>query len=772
MNRLSLSSPGSEKKIGLLKKNDAELVDLSVKMGLSLSKDEMLMLQQYFKGAGRDPTEVEIQAMAQAWSEHCCYKSSKLYLKKYFSNLNSEDTILAMQDDAGVVSFDEDYAYVVKMESHNHPSAIEPYGGAATGVGGILRDVLCMGAQPLALLDSLYFGDLKSQNKPGSGLSDRFLANGVVSGIRDYGNRVGIPTVAGSVDFDPSYSGMPLVNVGCIGIVRKDRISRSRVSKEGSNLVLAGGRTGRDGIHGVTFASRVLSDKDTESQQAVQLGNPIIKEPLIHAVLEANEEEIIDGMKDLGGGGLSSSVGEMCHAGGMSATVELDKVLLKAEDMEPWEIWVSESQERMLIAVSDNNLKRISEIFAKWDIEFSIIGKVVKEPNLVLTFKGEKVLDLSLEFLTTGPMYARNYRLKKGDSRSYPLPRELKDYGEFLKKFLSDPQNSARFNIVRQYDHTVRGNTVVKPFTGFPNHETHSDATVIKPVEESFRGLSITSGSRPDMVSVDPYIGTKATVAEAYRNVLCTGAKPHSLVDSMNFGNPEEPEIMGQFIEASKAISEFCRYFSIPVVAGNVSLYNQSGGKNIKPTPTIMITGVLNDVRNAITSDFKDTGNELFVIGSTSGDLSGSSYLKFLNIESESLEDVDYEELKNTSAAFLEAASRSLIRAAHDISGGGLVQALLEMSFGGVTGFNVDITDISDNRTACKLFSEDGNRIIVEVTPENRDAFLKYFEGLPVTYIGSIGGERAVVKDTQMKVLDEDIEILRGAWTGGLDDFI
>lgn len=760
------------KKIELLSKNDDDLVKLSTEMGLSLSRDEMLMLRQYFEGAGRDPTEVEVQAMAQAWSEHCCYKSSKFYLRKYFSNLNTDYTILAMQDDAGVVSFDDDYAYVVKMESHNHPSAIEPYGGAATGVGGILRDVLCMGAQPLALLDSLYFGDMNDDSIQGSGPSNRFLVNGVVSGIRDYGNRVGIPTVAGSVDFDSSYSGMPLVNVGCIGIVRKNKISRSKVSREGANLILAGGRTGRDGIHGVTFASRVLSDKDQERQQAVQLGNPIIKEPLIHAVLEANDEGIIDGMKDLGGGGLSSSVGEMCHAGGMSAVVELDKVLLKAEDMEPWEIWVSESQERMLIAVSDINMKRIAEIFSKWDIEYSNIGKVVKAPNLIINFKGMRVLDLSLEFLTTGPMYARNYRLKVRNSRSYPLPRELKDYGEFLKKFLSDPQNCARFNIVRQYDHTVRGNTVVKPFTGLPNFETHSDATVIKPVEESFRGLSVTSGSKPGMVAIDPYIGTKATVAEAYRNILCTGAIPHSLVDSMNFGNPEEPEIMGQFIEASKAISEFCRYFSIPVVAGNVSLYNQSLGRNIKPTPTIMITGVIDDIREAITSDFKEEGSDIFVIGSTAGDLSGSSYLKFLDVRSDSLEDVDYEELKNTSSAFLSATGKSLVRAAHDVSGGGLIQTLLEMSFGSGTGFDVDLTDISDNRTACKLFSEDGNRIVAEIAPENRDEFVRCFEGLPLTYIGKTGGKSALVKDTQMKILDMGIRELREAWAGGLDNYV
>lgn len=772
MNDLPDSSSKHAQTVNITETDDSVLSDISGSMGLSLSKDEMLMLKHYFQGLGRNPTDIEIQAMAQAWSEHCCYKSSKFYLKKYFSNLNTEDTILAMEDDAGVVSFDDEYAYVVKMESHNHPSAIEPYGGAATGVGGILRDVLCMGAQPLALLDSLYFGDVEGNNANTSELSNRFLLNGVVSGIRDYGNRVGIPTVAGSVDFDPSYDGMPLVNVGCIGIVRKDRISRSRVASVGANLVLAGGRTGRDGIHGVTFASRVLSDKDEESQRAVQLGNPIIKEPLIHAVLESNEAGLIEGMKDLGGGGLSSSVGEICHAGGLSAEVDLDRVLLKAEDMKPWEIWVSESQERMLLAVSDSKLDAIKEIFSKWDIEFSIIGKVIESPNLKVKYKGEKVLDLSLEFLTTGPLYARNYREHTRDLRSYPVPREMKNYESLLFEFLSRPQNCSRFNVVRQYDHTVRGNTIVKPFTGLPNGETHSDASIIKPLEGSYRGLAITSGSKPVMVSIDPYLGTKATLAEAYRNIIVTGSKPHSLVDSLNFGNPEEPEVMGQLIEASRAISEFCRYFGIPVVAGNVSLYNQSGGKNIKPTPTVMITGINKDVRKAVTSEFKGEGNLIFVVGSTSGNLSGSAYLDHLGVSSESLDDVDYEELKTISEGILAASSESLIMAAHDISSGGLIQTVLEMAFGRSIGFELDLTQVSHNKTANKLFSEDGNRIVVEVRKQDREEFLKCLKEIEVIEIGNTGGVRAKVKDLEMVCIDEDLQKFREKWETGLDQYV
>ncbi len=751
---------------------DTALTDLSSRLGLSLSIDEMLMLKHYFQDLGRNPTEVEVQAMAQAWSEHCCYKSSKLYLKKFFGGLNTDYTILAMEDDAGVVSFDEDHAYVVKMESHNHPSAVEPYGGAATGVGGILRDVLCMGAQPVALLDSLYFGDPDHNSQSSTELSTRFLMNGVVAGIRDYGNRVGIPTIGGSIDFDPSYNRMPLVNVGCVGIARKDKISRSRVSKAGANLILAGGRTGRDGIHGVTFASRSLSEKDEDSKRAVQLGNPIIKEPLIHAVLEANELGLIEGMKDLGGGGLSSSVGEMCYSGGTSAEVDLDKVLLKAEDMEAWEIWVSESQERMLLAVIDKNLQSIREIFKTWGIENTVIGKVTDSKNLLLRYKGEQVMDLSLEFLTTGPMYARNYKHKERKLMSYPIPREEKNYSNLLKEFLCRPQNCSRFNVVRQYDHTVRGNTVIKPFMGYPNMETHSDATVVKPLEDSFKGIAVSSGSIPSMTGIDAYRGTKATLAEAYRNVLCTGSAPHSLVDSLNFGNPEEAEVMGELIESSRAISEFCRYFKIPVVAGNVSLYNQSGGRNIKPTPTVMMLGIAEDVRKSITSEFKEESNSVFLIGGSSGNLSGSAYLEFLSVSSESLDDVDYEELRKISYGFLKAHNEGLILSAHDVSTGGLIQTVLEMSFGRSIGFHLDLTDISDNRTSCKLFSESGNRIVVEVRPKNRDRLLECFQDVQITEIGKTGGSEAEVMDTEMKVVNEKIESFRKAWANGLDKYL
>ncbi len=771
MSEINHVEPLSET-VQLLDADRKKLEQISLDMSLGLSTEEMSMLQNYFLNLGRNPTDVEMQAMAQAWSEHCCYKSSKFYLKKYFSGLEKHDAMLAMEDDAGVVSFDDDYAYVVKMESHNHPSALEPYGGAATGVGGILRDILCMGAQPVGLLDSIYFGEVWNNSIKGKGLHPRFVLNNVVGGIRDYGNRVGIPNIAGSVEFDKCFNNSPLVNAGCIGIVRKDKISRSLISKVGDLLLLVGGRTGRDGIHGVNFASAILTEGSEEKKSVVQLGNPIIKEPLIHAVLEANEDGLIDGMKDLGGGGLSSSVGEICLAGGVSAIVQLDKVLLKEEGMKPWEIWVSESQERMLLAISPENLEKISKIFHNWAIEFSIIGEVVSGTSLVLNYEKEKVLDLDLNFLTSGPVYCRNYELPKKEMLEYVIPPEDLDLKVFLQKFLGAPSNCTRENILRQYDHTVRGDTVIRPLTGMTNGETHSDASVIKPLEHSMKGLAVTAGSRYDMVAVDPMSGTFGTMTEAYLNVLVTGAKPSSVVDCLNMGNPEEPKIMGQLIQVLESMSEFCTKMELPVVAGNVSLYNQYSGSNIKPVPNIMMVGVMDDVSKAISADFKETGNHIFIIGRESSSLGGSQYLKFRNIDSNTAPWFDMDELKQISEKYREAYSRELILSAHDVSNGGLIQTLLEMSFGFNKGFHIDLSDISDARTLEKIFSEGGERIVVEVKPENREEFIKVFDEVKITEIGKTTSGEINVIDRNITILEGEIKEFKEPWLHGLDNFI
>ncbi len=745
--------------------NSDERVLNNMGRDLGLTYDEMLMLKDYFRGMGRNPSDIEIQAIAQAWSEHSCYKSSKVYLKKYFLDLKSDYTILTMEDDAAVVSFNDDYAYVVKMESHNHPSAIEPYGGAATGVGGIIRDVLCMGAEPVALVDSLYFGNPDSNS---GFLSERFILNNVVAGIRDYGNRMGIPTVSGSAEFDDRYNGMPLVNAGCIGIVRKDKVVRSRVTKLDDLLIVCGGRTGRDGIHGVNFASKILDENDENNRKAVQLGNPIIEEPLIHAVLEANDLNLIDGMKDLGGGGLSSAVSEMLYAGNVSAVIDLNKVLLKDNKMEPWEIWVSESQERMFLAVDKSNLDKIDGIFKKWGIEYSVIGKTVKADNLIINYNNKRIMDMDLKFLVSGPLYSRNFKKPEANIKKVEY-KKIDNYKDFILKFIGTPNLCSRFNIVRQYDFTVRGNTVLKPFAGNVNMETHSDSAVIKPVENSYAGLCITSGSRPKMVDIDPYNGTIETLIEAYKNILCSDGDPHSIIDALNFGNPENPETMYRFIETVHAISDFCKNMGLPLVSGNVSFYNETGNNEIMPTPNILMIGKIDDIRNIITVEFKEENNPVFIVGTLINSLAGSEYAEYLNINYYNISNINYNELLNIKNHIKR--SHNFIKAMHDVSSGGLLLTMLEMSFGNKIGINADLKNL-DGDTDIKLFSELGTSIVIEVDKKYENEFINNFQDVNIKKIGYTVKENIIIKDNKTEIINEKIINLRNAWEHGLDKYI
>ncbi|PYB68116.1 phosphoribosylformylglycinamidine synthase subunit PurL [Thermoplasma sp. Kam2015] len=747
--------------------NDSRLKAISKRLGLALSLDEMRSLKAYFEREGRDPIDAEIHAVAQSWSEHCSYKSSKYYLKKYLGSLKTDYTILAMEDDAGVVDFDGENAYVLKMESHNHPSAVEPYGGAATGIGGIVRDVLCMGAQPVALVDSLFLGDVSSDRYEGL-LSPRYIFDGVVSGIRDYGNRIGIPNVAGSLYFDRLYNSNPLVNAGCIGIVRKDKIVRSKSYKAGDILVLMGGKTGRDGIHGVNFASTTLGKITKSSRLAIQLGNPIVEHPMIKAVLEANDEGLIRAMKDLGGGGLSSAATEMVYAGGFGAEIVLDDIKLKESSMSGWEIWISESQERMLMECYPEDVEKIKRIAEKWNLDFSVIGKVTEDRRIRVYYRKRKIIDMDIKFLDDAPVYQRPYRLKESE-RYIAIPEEPEDLSSFVVQFISRLNLCARFKVVRQYDHTVRGSTIVTPFVGRPNRETHADATVIKPLEQSMRGLVITSGSRPNMVSVDPYSGTMWTLVEAYKNILSTGGVPHSVVDALNFGNPEREEIMGQFVESVRAIGDFCRKLGLPIVAGNVSFYNEYKKTDIMPTPTILMVGIIDDVRRSRTTYIKGPGNALYLIGSPCDNLTGSEYNRMRGYSEGYLPIPDLDEL--TAVRDFINLKRDAILSSHDVSSGGLFTALAEMSFGSGIGFHADISNVSSARPTVKLFSECGNGIVVEVPRNMEEEFMEGSGNVSVKRIGETGGDRIIIDEAGLNIINVPVEEIRDAWEHGLDKY-
>ena len=703
--------------IDLADATDAELEELSKESGTALSLDEMRRIKDFFAEKGRSPTDVELQSIGQAWSEHCCYKSSKVFLKEYVFGINTRHVI--DRGDAGVMEFDKDHAYALRIESHNHPSAVEPYGGAATGIGGIIRDVLCMGAQPIALVDPLFFGplDYPFEKLPKGIKHPKYLFGGIVAGIRDYGNRVGLPTVSGGVWFDESYVGNCLVNVGCIGIAEKKNIRRNAVRGAGDVLVLVGGRTGRDGIHGVTFASAVLTkESETESRGAVQLGDPIMKEPVIHALLEANERKLVNGMKDLGGGGLSCVVGEIALAGGCGAEVELSKVPLKEEGLAPWEIWVSESQERMMLAVSPKNVDEVLHIFKLWDVPATPMGKVISQKSVRLYFEGEKVFDLELEFLTAGPVYCRPCSAEKSaHTRTEKVPRAKDRYDRELLRLLARPNICNKDWVIRQYDHEVRASTVIKPLQGKLGHSSHGDAAVLKPVEDSFRGLAIATASSPFAVGIDPYRGGKLCVDEMCRNLAAVGARPHSFTNCLNFGNPEKADRLWLFREAVRGMGEIAEALKVPTPSGNVSFYNEAPSGAVLPTPTLLGCGIARDIRKCVTSDLKRDGNVIALIGPMGTEMGGTEYYRMANGHSSRVPDVDAAVLRAGLEVVIGGIERGAIVSCHDISDGGLAVSLAEMCIGGDTGAEIDLSRIEGLRADVKLFSETPSRWVVEL---------------------------------------------------------
>jgi phosphoribosylformylglycinamidine synthase len=741
-------------------------------MGLALNTTEMEKIQHYFQSKNRNPTDVELQALGQAWSEHCCYKSSKLPLQKYIYGI--EEKKIIAREDAGVIEFDPDHYYCAALESHNHPSAIEPYGGAATGIGGIVRDVVCMGSQPIAFIDPLFFGPL---NLPFSQLSKgvkhpRYLFKGVVDGIRDYGNRIGIPTTTGQVSFHKGYTGNCLVNVGCIGIMKKKELIHSRAKAPGDIYIYVGGKTGRDGIHGVTFASAELTDKSEESSRsAVQVGDPITKEPVIHATLECNKKELLEGLKDFGGGGLSCVCGELAYAAGLGAEIHLDNIPLKEEGLHPWEIWISESQERMMFLVKPENVEKVLHICKQWDVTAIPIGHVIEEQKTRVHYKNTLILEMDMDFLTGGPMYdecIRPYIIPKSDKfegkeKKFKMP----DLNNILLNVLSSPNISSKEWVIRQYDHEVRGNTILKPLQGRLGSESHGDASVIKPLEHSHQGLAITADVNPRYMELNPYWGACSAVDEVCRNLISVGARPDALLDCLNFGNPEKPERMGEFYEACRGLGEMARSLSLPFLSGNVSFYNESMKTAVPPTPVILGIGLVKDIRKCITSDFKEEGNPLYLVGKpTDKEMGGSEYYTTVGIDGGITPRTEVGILIKCMQGILSSINKSYIVSCHDVSEGGLGVCFSEMAIGGNLGGEIDISKIqSDLRTDFKIFSESNTRWLIEVSSNNHKEFESLLNNSHVPYnkIGITKGNRIIFNDKK-KVIDLDIEDISRYW--------
>lgn len=748
--------------VKILEAGDKELAEISQERVLGLSVGEMRQIRDHFKREKRNPTDVELEAFAQSWSEHCCYKTSKPILQKTIFTIKNKSVICAISEDAAVIDFDKEHAYVVKIESHNHPSALDPYGGAATGIGGILRDVVCMGAQPLALVDPLFFGplDFPPEKIPAGTKHPKYLMDGVVSGIADYGNRVGIPTVAGMIAFDESYVVNCLVNVGCLGIVKKKNVVHSRAGAAGDAYVMAGGKTGRDGIHGVSFASAELTkESEEESRPAVQLGYAIMKEPLMHACLEANEKGLLTGLKDFGGGGLSCVSSEMAHAAGLGAEVNLDEVELKEPNMRPWEIWVSESQERMMMSVKPKNVKKVLEIFDFWDVPAKVVGTVDKSKRIRAKYKGKTVLDLDLEFLLAGVCYNRPYRIvdKNKPDPYFALP----DLEETALSVLNSANVGSREVVIRRYDHEVRGNTIIKPLQGVINLQSHGDAAVIKPLPKSYQGLALTCDVNPRLCKLDPYWGSASAVDEVVRNLVSVGALPHSMVDCLNFANPEKPERFGDFVRSTEGLHYVASVLNFPFVSGNVSLYNESAFGPIAPTPTLFGVGIVDDVRKCVTSDLKKEGNLLYLVGDTQKELGGSVYYHVLRLEGGVVPRVDPKKTKKLSNDMLSAIKSGLVRSCHDLSEGGLLACAAEMALGGDTGFEIDVSGLCDLRFDSKLFSESNTRWLVEVPQKNAKKFEKKIGALRVGRV--TGGDEMIFIDGSQK-LELPITKARQKW--------
>ncbi len=733
---------------------------------LGFSGEESKRLRSYFVREGRDPTRVEISGIAQSWSEHCSYKTSKPFLKRYVIDLPDNARALA-RGDAGVMPIDSEWAYALRIESHNHPSAIEPYGGAATGIGGILRDVLAMGAKPVALADPLFFGPLhrESTSLPTGVKHPDYLFRYVVSGIADYGNRVGVPTVSGSLTFDEAYTYNPLVNVGCVGVLRRKNLLPNRARHVGEKLVLVGGLTGRDGIGGVSFASKELTGKsEKESRPAVQLGNPIMKEPLIHAVLESVEQGLISGLKDLGGGGLATSSGELVYAGGFGSEIHLDRVPLRESGLEPWEIWISESQERMLLSVGPAHLRRLETIFRLHGVPFSVIGEVTPPPYESLYYEGRLVGRLEVGFRVEPALLDRPVRSRRRSKMSGALLGTKGSWEEVLSALLGTSQGASREPVVRLYDHEVQGNTEVGPLSGHARTPTHSDAAVLRIHPDLKKGLAIATGSAPFIGALDPETGGKAAVVEAAQNLFASGARPDALTDCLNFGNPEDPEVLGDFDASLEGLASAARALGLAIPSGNVSFYNGGFGYEIPPTPVVLAVGIHPDVERVVTTPFKRPGNVIYLLGETSPHMGGSLYARTFSLPETSVPDIDPAATRRLGEVLLDLGERRWVESCHDVSEGGIGVALCEMAFGRSLGFDVTLPELEAIPPWRGLVSEGGSRWLFEVSPSRCSTVEEVLGDLPWARLGQVTPSAGVIRSEQRVEARLDLIRLYREW--------
>ncbi len=705
---------------------------------------------------GREPNLLELGIFSVLWSEHCSYKSSRRYLRGFPTT--GPRVLVGPGENAGVVDIGDGMAAAFKMESHNHPSYIEPYQGAATGVGGILRDVFTMGARPIASMNSLRFGD-PSHPKTA------WLVDGVVRGIGGYGNCIGVPTVGGEVAFDESYNGNCLVNAFTVGVLESDRIFKGTASGVDNPILYVGSKTGRDGIHGATMASAEF-DEDSESKRpTVQVGDPFTEKLLLEACLELFQTDSLVGIQDMGAAGLTSSSIEMAGRAGSGIEIDVGKVPRREEGMNPYEIMLSESQERMLIVARRGREDEVLRIFHKWDLDAAVIGRVTDDGRVRILEHGKEVANLPVTPLTDGaPVYDRPTSrpagldtLQQFDPLSVPPGR---DHGETLLALLARPTIASKEWMIRQYDHTVRLGAVVRPGP--------ADAAVVR-VERTKKGLAMAVDCNARFVFLDPFEGAQLAVAECSRNVSCVGGDPLGLTDCLNFGNPERPEIMWQFAEATRGISAACRELGVPVVSGNVSLYNETEGKGILPTPTVAIVGLLPDVSATCPGVFRRAGDRVAVLGETRGQLGGSEWLLMTAGKIAGRPpSLDMAREKALQSVVRELVRSRKVVSAHDTSEGGLAVTLAESCMADAErpiGARLSIP-VGSVAPHAYLFGEDASRIVISYAPEHEAEIAAACQSavVPFASIGSVGGDRLVISG----LLDLPVARLSDAWRSGI----
>ena len=765
MSRIAGSGhPFEHRTIDLLNASDGDLEEVAGALGLGLTLPELRHIRDHYVVRERRATDVELQTYDQTWSEHCSHKTFRgiietpegtvdsllrSYIRRVVEELKPDWCFSVFEDNAGIVDLDGEHAVAIKVETHNHPSAIEPFGGAATGLGGVIRDVLGVWADPIACTDVLCFGplDLDYDALPEGVKHPSYIFRGVVAGIGSYGNSIGIPTVNGAVYFDEGYTGNVVVYAGCVGLLRKNRYARK--VRAGDWIVLAGGRTGLDGIHGVTFASAELTEESEEvSRPAVQIANPIEEEKIKRAIRQVADEALGSGITDLGGGGLSCGVCETADRYGLGAEVWLEKVPLKYPRMAPWEIWVSESQERMCLAVPPQNLDRVLQIFRDEQVEATPIGRYTDDREVKINY-GVPVAHLELDVLFNPPRVRRSTSWKppRHEEPSFPEPPDL---GETLKRLLAAPNIASKETVIRSYDHEVKGGTVVKPLQGW--NAGPNDAAVLKPLEDSWLGVSISCGMNPRYGRIDPYWMAASAIDEAVRNNAAVGGRRIALLDNFTWGNPEREDRLGGLVHACRACYDVAVAYGTPFISGKDSLYNESPLGPVAPTLLVTALGIVPDVRKAVTMELKREGDAVYLIGETHRELGGSEYYRLMGFLGASVPRLEADKAASSYRRLNSAMDAGLVRACHDLSEGGLAVAAAEMAFTGGLGLELDLDSVTvsgEMRSDVLLFSESNGRLLVEVPLELQAPFEETMKGSVHSRIGVVTGERRLTLSDQ-----------------------